>query len=224
MSTKNQQTSQNYYDPTSMNAFTGMTGALSPAIQNYINNPFSNPFFQTQQQMGMNTANQMGQSSMSNLTRNLVGSGISQNSPAALEMMNNQARANSGTRANLGFLSPVNNALQMQQSAMNTAAGYRPLQTGGQQTQTQSGLGTWLPQIAGMGLSLATGGMSGMMGGAMGGAMSGTMGAMNAALRPMQSPFFGPGGNMPVNGSYGLGMNAPDVGGYNFGPSPFGVN
>jgi hypothetical protein len=219
MSTKTVQTQQNQYDPTAMSTYQGMQSGLGSAIGGYMNNPFSNPFFQTQAQMGTSQANAMGQSGMNNLTRNLTASGIQQNSPAALQMMQQQSMGNSANRANLGFLNPMQNAFTAQQNAMGLASQYRPLQTGGTQTQQKSGLGTWLPQVAGMGLSALTGGLGGMMGAGMGaasGAMSGTMGAMSAAMSPMQGgqgSYYGPSG--------GMGMGAPDVGGYNFGQSPF---
>jgi hypothetical protein len=86
-----------------------------------------------------------------------------------LEMMQNQSRANSGMRANLGFLNPMQNAFTAQQNAMQLGSQYRPLQTGGTQTQTQGGLGSWLPQLAGAAIGAAgtamTGGMSGGGGG-----------------------------------------------------------
>lgn len=216
MSTKNQQTAQ--FNQSGMDTYNSLQSGFGNSVNSYMNNPFSNPFFQTQQQMGYKQADMQNQSNMSNITRNLGMNGMASNSPAAMEMMNNQMRSGTNQRANLGFLNPVNNAFTAQQNAMGMAGSYKPLQTG--QTQTQSGLGTWLPQVAGMGISALTGAF-GIPGGAAGGAMHGTMGAMNAAMSPMQSPFFSPGGNMPVNGSYGLGMNAPDVGGYNFGSNPF---
>jgi len=160
MSTKTQTTTQNQYDPTAMNTYQGLQGGLGSSISGYMNNPFSNPFFQTQQQMGNNQANLYGGTAMYNITRNmnLMGMGGGNNA-AAMEMMNNQQRGNTNMRANLGFLNPVQNAFTAQQNAMGLASQYRPLQTGGTQTQTKSGLGTWLPQLAGGALSLATGGM-----------------------------------------------------------------
>jgi hypothetical protein len=193
MSTKTTQTQQAFFDPTSMGAFGQMTGALGPAVSGYIQNPFTNPFFQTQQQMGTQQANLMGQAGMSTLLSNLRAQGISQSSPAAMQMMQQQAMQSSANRANLGFLAPMQSAQAMQQSAMGLAAGYRPLQTGGQQTQMQTGLGSWLPQVAGLGLGLATGGGMGMFGRGAGGGGS------------TPSPFM-PGpwstGQMPTTGTY----------------------
>lgn len=202
MSTKNQTTSQANFDPTAMNTYQGMQGGLGNTINSYMNSPFSNPFFQTQQQMGTQQANMAGQSNMSNITNNLTASGINQNSPAALEMMNNQMRQNSSMRANLGFLSPMQSAQGMQQNAMGLASSYRPLQTGQTQTQSQTGLGSWLPQVVGAGLSLATGGMSGGLKGLGGGGSSGSQ---------MASPFF------QTNSSPGMaGLNLQPQGTYNY--------
>lgn len=219
MSTKKVSTQRSQFDPTAMSTYQGLQGGLGAAISGYMNNPFSNPFFQTQQQMGTQQANLTGQTGMSNVARNIGMSGMSQSSPAALEMMNNQARANSSSRANLGFLAPMQNAFTAQQSAMGMAEQYRPLQTGGTTTETQSGVGSWLPQILGGGLSLLTGGLlgGGTSSGGGGGAMSGTMGAMQSAMSPMQGPTSSPLSFGP------MGQGEPNVGGYNFGPSPFAM-
>lgn len=215
MSTTNTTTAN--YNQTGMNAYNSMQPGLASTVNSYMNNPFSNPFFQTQAQMGTSQANNMGQTGMNTLTNNLRASGMSTSSPAALQMMQQQSMQNSANRANLGFLSPVNNALGMQQSAMNTAAQYKPLQTG--QTQSQSGIGSWLPQILGGALGAVTGGL---LGG--GGAGQATAQQANVwgsgAMTNMNQPMMGAG-----YGTYGggtqLGTGAPGVGGYNFGASPF---
>lgn len=207
MSTKTQQTSVNSYDPTSMNAFTSMTGGMNTAVNGYMNNPFSNPFFQTQQQMGTTQANQIGGTQMSNLVRNMTSSGMGgSNNPAMLEMMQNQGRANSNMTANLGFINPMQNAFTAQQSAIQTAANYRPLQTGGTQTQTQSGLGTWLPQVAGA----AIGGLTGGLGSSL---MKGFSGTSQGSQ--FSSPWFA-NPNMPTNNMF----PPANSGGYSQ-PSPF---
>src|SRR6266850_40530 len=161
MSTKTKQESTLTFDPTAMSAYQGMQRGLGSAVEGYMNNPFQNPFMQQQMQMGNQQANFYGGSAMSNLMRNQTASGMSQNSPASLEMMQNQMRANSGMRANLGFLNPMQNAFTAQQNSMGLASQYRPLQTGGTQTQTQGGLGSWLPQLAGAALGMAGGAMTG---------------------------------------------------------------
>lgn len=203
MSTKNTTTSQNQYDPQAMNTYQGLQGGLGSAIGGYMNNPFSNPFMQTQMQMGNQQANLYGGTAMSNISRNMTASGMGgSNNPAALEMMNNQMRATSGMRANLGFLNPMQNAFTAQQNAMGLASQYRPLQTGGTQTQTQSGLGTWLPQLAGAAIGAVGMGMTGGMSGAGGGgSMFSKMGQAMPAASGMA--FGGSGGyNMPSNPGY----------------------
>src|SRR5205807_3073664 len=72
----------------------------------------------------------------------------------------NQLAANQANN----FNSQLMYANNLRFNAANNMMNWRPLQTGstGTQTQTTSGLGTWLPQVAGMGLSLATMGMGGM--------------------------------------------------------------
>src|SRR6266550_2222258 len=125
MSTTNTQQTTGQFNQAGMGAYNQMMPAFSQMAMGYMNNPFNNPFMQQQMQMGNNQANLMGGSAMSNLMRNQTASGMSQNSPAALEMMQNQMRANSGMRANLGFLNPMQNAFTAQQNAMGLASQYR---------------------------------------------------------------------------------------------------
>lgn len=190
------------FDPSSMQQFQGMQPGIADTLKGYMQNPFGNPFFQTQQQMGTRQAQNLGQTSMSNILRNLQASGFGggASSPFAMEMMQNQGRANSGLQAQLGFLNPVQNALGMQQWATGAAENYRPLQTGQNTTEKTGGLGTWLPQVLGgaaaIGLAPFTGGASlAGLGGAMGGR--------------------GGGGGMPTYGSSGMpfGSGSIDMGG-----------
>jgi hypothetical protein len=208
MGTTQKTSTQNTYDPGSMQAFQGLTPQFASTVGGYMSNPFGNPFFQTQQQMGNRQAQNMGQTAMSGLQNNMIGSGMAggASNPAATEMMQNQARANTGLQSQLGFLAPVMNALQMQQGAMNAAGSYRPLQTGGNQTQSTGGLGTWLPQLAGAGLGLA--------GMAMG--MPGMGGGLFGSHSPQMQGFSGGdiGGSLPTGGGGMLG----NLGG---GASPF---
>jgi hypothetical protein len=160
MGTTSKTNQQNQYDPGSLSTYQGLQGGLGSMLNSYMNNPFGNPFFQTQQQLGTSQAHNMGQTAMSGLQQNQNASGMGggATNPAALEMQQNQARANTGLQAGLGFLAPVQNAQQMQQYAGGLASQYRPLQTGQNQTQSTGGLGTWLPQVAGMALGGLTGG------------------------------------------------------------------
>jgi hypothetical protein len=217
-------------------------GGLGNVTANYINNPFGNPFFQTQQQMGTRQAQNLGGTNISNMLRNFqtggLGGGSGTMAPFQQEMLQNQARANTGLQAQLGFLNPVQNALGMQQNAMGLAAGYRPLQTGGTTTQSTGGLGTWLPQVAGMALGGLTGGLGGGLGSALGGLfgggggggmpVGGTSGMMDTAMNAfnnanpsfMGGGAFGEGaGALPFNMS-GYGMQSPMGGGMMPPPPP----
>lgn len=172
-----------------MNFFQGLTNQLGPLMQGFMQNPYGNQQFRTEQQLGSQQARNLGQSATSGLVNNMTGSGMAggASNPAATEMLQNQARANTGTQANLGFLAPTQAAQQRQFGTMGLAANYRPLQTGQTQTQSTGGLGTWLPQVAGMALGGLTGGLTGGMGGGLFGSHSPQMqgfagGDINAGL------------------------------------------
>lgn len=206
-----QQTGQ--YDPGSKALFGQLTSALGPMLTGYMQNPFGNPFFQTQQQMGTRQAQNLGATGTSNITRNMASGGFgSASSPFAAEMLANQGRANTGLQANLGFLNPVQNALALQQWAGGLGAGYRPLQTGQTQTQSTGGLGTWLPQVAGMALGAATGMPGAGGGGFFGGGGAGNMYPAMSVMQPWA------GGGM---GAFGEGGGSPNFG-YTPGASPGG--
>ena len=204
------------YNQQGMNAYNSMMPGYASTVNSYMNNPFGNPFMQQQQQMGTSQANNLGAAGMANTTRNLNMSGISQNSPAALQMMQQQQMQNSSQRANLGFLQPMQNALGMQQSAMQQAGSFKPLQTG--QTQSQGGVGSWLPQILGGGLSLLTGGL-------LGGGGGGGQAQSNQQMSDVWNSGAMTGGMAGATGGYNgptqMGQNAPNVGGYNFASNPF---
>lgn len=191
-----------------MSQYQGLQGGLGKAIGGYMNQPFSNPFFQTQQQMGTRQAQNLGGTQMSDLLRNMTSSGMQggASSPAGLEMQQNQGRANSGMQANLGFLNPVQNALGMQQNAMQLAENYRPLQTGQNQTQSTGGLGTWLPQLAGAALGGLTGGGMGALGHLFGGGGGGGGFYSGANSGPTSFMPQGPGSAFPSGGGVFGGM------------------
>src|SRR2546425_856448 len=64
------------FDPQSMESFHTLLSGLTPMLGGYMANPFGNPFFQQQQQMGTRQAANLGQTGMSNITRNLTASGL----------------------------------------------------------------------------------------------------------------------------------------------------
>jgi hypothetical protein len=176
--------------------------------------------------LGTSQAHNMGQTAMSGLQQNQNASGMGggATNPAALEMQQNQARANTGLQAGLGFLAPVQNAQQMQQYAGGLASQYRPLQTGQNQTQSTGGLGTWLPQVAGMALGGLTGGGLGSLFGGLSPMMntgsqfgaSGMSGAMNNLIgQNLGSGFAGAAGS---GGLLGAPPPTPSSGGTGASP------
>jgi hypothetical protein len=206
MGTTQKSTQANTYDPSSMGTFQSFMQGLGQILPGFMNNPFGTQQFKTGQQLGTNQAHNLNQTATSGLINNMTGSGMTggASNPAATEMLQNQARAGTNTQSNLGFIQPTQNALQMQQGAINTAAGFRPLQTGGTNTQSTQGLGTWLPQVA----SAALGGLSGM-GGMFGGS------APFASNNPQMQGFQGGtvGGALPTGGFAGVNLPPPAAGG-----------
>lgn len=124
--------------------------------------PFQSPLFQAGMGQGITAANQSGQTAMSSLGSNMAAFGGG-GSPGFLQSQVRQAGYNtSGLRQN-AYWNALNSTVGSQLNATGMAANYRPLQTG--QTQTTSGLGSWLPQVLGAGLSMGAAAINGMGGG-----------------------------------------------------------
>jgi hypothetical protein len=160
MGTKQQTTNQ--YSQSGMNAYNAFQPQLQSVLGGYASNPFGNPFYQLNLSSNMATANrQSGQMNQNALSQfNMTGMGGAP-SGARTSLMAQLGRYGSSLNAG-AFQSAASNAFTNQMGALNTMAGYRPLQTG--QTQQTTGLGTWLPQLvgaaAGIGMGVATGGAS----------------------------------------------------------------
>lgn len=187
--TKTQQT--NAYDPTSMKAFQSGTPAWEGQAQQFTQNPYSGPQFQFERQMGTQNAQLQNQTNQNQLLQNAVAGGMSggASNPALLEMMANQMRGGTQNTAQQGFYAPMQLAGQRQMQSMGMLQGYRPLQTGQTQTQSTGGLGTWLPQVAGMGFRAASApfmsrlqGLGGVPQSLIGGGMMDPGGGFNQAM------------------------------------------
>jgi hypothetical protein len=164
MSKKTTTTSTNVYDPASKNTFNAFQPGIQSNIQDWMKDPMKSSYFNTE----LGQANQqnawLGQQGQQNIARNFKTSGM-EGSPGLMNyMMGANQRSNLSRQSNT-FNNLLLNARDQQRQATGMAMGYNPLQTGGVQTQKTSGLGTWLPQVAGMGLGLLTGGMFGGGGG-----------------------------------------------------------
>lgn len=170
MSTKQQtnqsQTDTRAFDPQSMQRYqTGQDAALA-GWQGFAGNPLSSPWFANQMGMMSRQANQLGQTGMQNFLMNqnqLLSKGTNTGALYASEAAR-QGRATGGLQAQ-GTSNLLQNALGVQQNALAHLGGFAPLQTGGtsvgQTTNTTSGLGTWLPQLAGSALGMAGAAMGG---------------------------------------------------------------
>lgn len=223
MSTKTQTnqsgTSQINYDPGAMSQYQKNIGSVMPSLRGIATNPFNNPYTQLLMQQGTKSAQQQGQLSQNALQQMLKTSGMA-GGPAsgfqsAMQGLLGRQTASGVSQAQQAAMM---SGLQRQMQAQGMLMGFTPLLTGensqSQATQTQSGLGTWLPQLLGAGLSgamaLGTGGasMAGGGGNFLGGLGKGSVGMMQgpsgAAAQGLGSLLGGGGWGI---GGYGVGSN-----------------
>jgi hypothetical protein len=133
-------------------------------------------------------------------------------------------------------------ALNSRNSLLGGMSAYRPLQTGGTQTETMTGAGTWAGPLIGAALSMGLGMIPGAGGAAAGafkslqsGAMQGSQqasqdainsGQLDSQIQPldMSSPYMNPYGNSVNN--YNFGGSSPFLlgGGMGSYPSSYGMN
>jgi hypothetical protein len=167
MSTKTQTDSTNKYDPGSMSRYSGWQSSMFPILQSLFQNPTGSQFFNQNLQQNQRSASQLGGRNSSNALLNFQRSGIGGGSlggGAMQQLMSGAGRYSSS----LGYQAWNSTMNQAQADRWNAGSlgsqMFQPLQTGQSQTQTKSGLGTWLPQLIGAGLSglaaVGTGGAS----------------------------------------------------------------
>lgn len=172
-SQQGQQSQSNTYNPSSLATYNTLQPEIGSLLSQYMTNPWQSGLFQTQQsQIGSQIAAQnAGQ--MNNVLNNMTAMGNVYANPGAVSgQLIQQAGLSNQSDLASALLSNLQQAAQLQQSAMSSAMGYSPLQTGatgtssatGQSnsTSTLSGLGTILTPILG---ALAGGLSSGLSGG-----------------------------------------------------------
>lgn len=179
MSTQNTTTSNQStgltFDPGSLSLYKGLTGAGGNVLKGYMNNPFGNAFYKMGAAESQKGANALGQQNINAMQQIARTSGLGGNAGTGwLQAQKARTgRANQSLRSQ-AQMSNIQAALQRQIGATGMGMSYSPLMTGqtssGKTTQETSGLGTWLPQVLGAGLGMATS-MATM--GAGGGAASG---------------------------------------------------
>jgi len=207
MSTQQQQTQQ--FNQAGLGTYNSLQGGIGNALNwlmgssgygaNAPGSPLRSPMFQAGLGQGTTQANQMGQTAVGNITQNAAGFGGGQATPGFMQsQIRNAGYQTSGLKQN-AYWSALQSAVGTQLGATGQAAGYQPLKTG--QTQTTSGLGTWLPQLLGAGLGAASGGLLGGGGGGGGG---------------LGNPFFGSSATFP--GMSGMaGVTPGQLSGYGMG-------
>jgi hypothetical protein len=171
--------------------------SLMPQMQHVLSSTMADPWHSTAFQANLAQLNKNAQMAGNRMNANALNNytGNNQSGFLASQMAKNQ-RAASGM-VQQGYTSLLNNALNSRMGAAGMAANFRPLQTGSQSTTVQqtSGLGTWLPQVAGMALGAATGGLSSL----------GGMAAKGIESMPMNSAT-SPGGLLYYPGGTGSGL------------------
>lgn len=168
MSTKNQTNSTNstsfQYDPQSMDAYHKNISQWLPTAQSWFNNPYGNQMFQQESGIGMSNAAQIGQRGMDNVLSNANALGYGNNGAMTAGLLQRGTNATNRLQGQ-AFQSSIMNANSRASQGLQAASSFQPLMTGsnstGSQTSTQSGLGTWLPQVAGMAIGAGMGAMTG---------------------------------------------------------------
>jgi hypothetical protein len=164
VSTKKQTntTQTNTYNPSSMNAYNAYTKQVGGFTSQWLGpngtlDPTKTSGFNLGFQNFLNNANALGGRNIRNMTANALATGMNPNSAAFNAQLQRAGRATSGLQSN-AFMNAFQNTQSQQNFAAQLGAGYRPLQTGGNtnSTETTSGLGTWLPQVAGAAIGGAT--------------------------------------------------------------------
>lgn len=193
------------FNPVAQGAYNSMVGSGSNVLNQYMQNPLSNPMYNLGLQQSMKGASQAGQNNMGALQSQMKTSGMGgtagqgfQTAQTAQMGRANQAMSSQANMAN------VMQALQRQMSATGMGMSFSPQMTGtsgSSQSQTSTGgLGTWLPQLLGAAGGMMTGGLSSMLGGATSALTPGPGASSGAPAAPF-SPL-----NMPTGSSPG-GMN-----------------
>ena len=181
MSTKKETTSkqETQFDPGSRGVFNALQPGIQGVLQQFMSDPLTASYFLKQLGMANQQISQLGQRNVGNLLANMRTGGFGGGNMNAFQQsaLARTGRATSGMQSN-AFNNLLMNANQMRLGATQQAQGYNPLVTGGtsQSTERTSGLGTWLPQVIGAGLGMASGAMGGGAGGAFGGGNFGAIG------------------------------------------------
>lgn len=162
MSKKTETKTTREFDPGSKSTFDKLQSPIAQVLTDYMKDPLKATYFNNMLGMTLNQNSLIGARNIQNVgdQYKYLGGGTSGALQAARERV---MRANSANDSN-SFLQLLLNSENIRRQATGQAMAYNPLQTGQTEVQKQSGLGTWLPQVIGAGLSgaaaFATGGAS----------------------------------------------------------------
>lgn len=155
MGTKATTSTTNAYNAPSMSAYNTLAPMGANTLGSEISQPYNNTVFNANKAIGSaaNVASNLG--SRATLSNNLGALGTSGGTGFSGYAGSTVGRFGAATTAQ------TNNALLMgaasnRNQALGSAMGFRPLQTGGTQTQQLTGTGTWLPSVLGAGVAGAS--------------------------------------------------------------------
>jgi hypothetical protein len=182
MSTKTNTSTTNTYNQAGMNAYNSMIPGMSSTINSLMNSPLNNSMFSNQLAQAQGSASQVNQRNIGNTMNNLkTGGGLIGQAGGYSTAALNTAMLSGSTNSSNAFNSTLNSALSNRNYALGAAENFSPLQTGANTTQTKSGLGTWLPQVAGAALGGLTGGLGAGLGSSLFGGGAGSLGSTGAS-------------------------------------------
>lgn len=155
--TTSTQTATNAYNPQTLGVFNGLQPYIDANIKSDLNPDLTaNPLYNLMLGQSLGAVNLLGQKNMANTIARGAQSGFGEGSPFVQGQIDKTGRLNSSLSAN-AVIQNLFAADQRRQNALSRAMAYQPLVTGqtqtGTSTQKSSGAGTWLPQVAGMGLA-----------------------------------------------------------------------
>ena len=164
MPTKNTTTSTNSYNPSSMGNYNAFQGQLNNSLMQMVQNPLGSSSFKNQLAQQQGVSNQIAQRSNANVLRNVrTGGGVLSNSSGYMGGLLARNQLTNSVMQGNAFNSSLNNALNTRNQGLSAMQAYQPLQTGQTSVQQQSGVGTWLPQVAGAAMNMLAPGLRCML-------------------------------------------------------------
>ena len=147
---------QTQFNPASMASFNALQPGIQGVLQQYMQDPLTSSFFNQRQGMAQRYIAALLGRNMRNIYSNAGQFAGGMNPGFQNSQLLRAGRQGSSMQAN-AFMQNLFGSEQNRLQATGLAQGYNPLVTGqnSQSTQTVSGLGTWLPQVLGAGLSFA---------------------------------------------------------------------